>query len=51
MAAEVEQEKEIGVQGGNRTRKKKGRAEEEVEVGSEGSCFFFCYSMKYPFQE
>lgn len=51
MAAEVEQEKEIGVQRGSRKRKKKGRVEEEVEVGFEGSCFFFCYSTKYPFQE
>lgn len=48
-AAAVESEKEIGVLKGNRKRKKKGRAEEEAEVGFEDSCFFFCYSMKYPF--
>lgn len=39
----------------NRKRKMKGRAAEEeeaaAEVGFEDGCFFFCYSMKYPFQD
>ena len=38
-------EEGMWVQKGNRRRKKNGRA----EVGFEDNCFFFCYSMKYPF--
>lgn len=47
--AVVEAENEIEVQMGNRKRKKKGMAEAAAEVGFEDSCFFFDYSMKFPF--